>query len=138
LSISDPEYELVKNLKKIISEELGLPISNRKLGELLLSPNRFNRILREKAILREISIDKIELKLKQILSRKGLKDALEVLEIYRKKRNMKLSQVANSFEYQLAKKIQEIFLEFTGELLSFSRLGEIFGYKALFNETIIC
>ncbi|MHA1107025.1 MAG: hypothetical protein ACTSPN_15125 [Promethearchaeota archaeon] len=138
MSISDPEYELVKNLKKIISEELGLPISNRKLGELLLSPNRFNRILREKAILREISIDKIELKLKQILSRKGLKDALEVLEIYRKKRNMKLSQVANSFEYQLAKKIQEIFLEFTGELLSFSRLGEIFGYKALFNETIIC
>ncbi|MHA1749125.1 MAG: hypothetical protein ACTSYF_10855 [Promethearchaeota archaeon] len=125
-------------MKKIISEELGLPISNRKLGELLLSPNRFNRILREKAILREISIDKIELKLKQILSRKGLKDALEVLEIYRKKRNMKLSQVANSFEYQLAKKIQEIFLEFTGELLSFSRLGEIFGYKALFNETIIC
>ncbi|MHA1980722.1 MAG: hypothetical protein ACTSXN_06465 [Promethearchaeota archaeon] len=105
MSISDPEYELVKNLKKIISEELGLPISNRKLGELLLSPNRFNRILREKAILREISIDKIELKLKQILSRKGLKDALEVLEIYRKKRNMKLSQVANSFEYQLAKKI---------------------------------
>ena len=114
---SDPEFELIENLKKIISEELGLSISNRRLGELLLSPNRFNRILHENVILRKISIDKIELNLKHLLTEERLKDSLEVLDLYRKKRNMKSFQEENSLEYQLAIKIQKIFYESNGELL---------------------
>ena len=106
MSTSDPEYKLIENLKKIISDQLGSPISNRKLGELLLSPNRFNRILRENTILRNISIDKIELNLKHLLNRERLKDAFEILEIYRSERNMKLFQEESSLEFQLAKKIQ--------------------------------
>ena len=134
---SSPESDLIDGLKVIISKQLGIALSNKKLGTLLLSANRFNNIIRDNAVLRKNSLDKIELKLRQLLNESNLKQALMVLEAYRERRSKIYSQkVAQSYEYKFAREIQKIFFEKNHKLLSFSRLGEIFGYKALFNDAI--
>jgi len=55
-----PEIRLIEILLEVFSKELGENTSNKKLGRLLLTSNRFNRTIREKSKFRSISIDKIE------------------------------------------------------------------------------
>ena len=82
--IFNPERKLIEILIEVLSRELGENISNKKLGILLLSANRFNRTIREKSKFRSISIDKIEERVKQILKdRENLRIALNGLRSYR-------------------------------------------------------
>ena len=94
---SSPESDLIDGLKVIISKQLGIALSNKKLGTLLLSANRFNNIIRDNAVLRKNSLDKIELKLRQLLNESNLKQALMVLEAYRERRSKIYSQSIGSF-----------------------------------------
>lgn len=136
--IFNPERKLIEILIEVLSRELGENISNKKLGILLLSANRFNRTIREKSKFRSISIDKIEERVKQILKdRENLRIALNGLRSYRKTRGYINVEDAKDWpELFLIKKLQTIFLKAKKELIPFSNLGKLFGSKHLFNEVL--
>ena len=133
-----PEIILIEILKGVLSKELGENISNKKLGRLLLSSNRFNRTIREKSKFRSISIDKIEGNMKLLVkNRTNLNIALNGLKSYRITRGyINIEDAEDWPEFILIKSLQTIFHEATKELLPLSNLGKLFGSKNLFIEVI--
>ena len=133
-----PEIRLIEILKGVLSKEFGENISNKKLGSLLLSANRFNRTIREKSKFRSISIDKIEENIKLLVkNRANLNIALNGLKSYRITRGYTNIEDAKDWpEFILIKRLQTIFHKAKKELLPLSNLGKLFGSKHLFNEVL--
>ncbi len=133
-----PEIRLIEILKRVLSKELRENISNKKLGKLLLSADRFNRTIREKSKFRSISIDKIEEGIKLLVkNRTNLNIALNGLKSYRIMRGYINAEDAKDWpEFILIKRLQSIFHEAKKVLLPLSNLGKLFGSKHLFNEVI--
>ena len=67
------ELDLIESLREAVSKELKLQVSNKKLGTLLISANRFNRIIREQSVLKRNSLDKIERNVKLLIKNEGYK-----------------------------------------------------------------
>lgn len=133
-----PEIKLIELLRRVLFRELGENVSNKKLGSLLLSPNRFNRTIREKSKFRSNSIDKIEENIKTIVKDKeNLRIATNGLKSYRITRGYIIAEDAKDWpEFILIKKFQAIFLRAKQKLIPLSNLGNFFGSKHLFNEVL--
>lgn len=106
---STDEEILIHKIRKILINFFNREISNKELGRKLISPNYFNKVLRNKSKIRRSSLDKIELNLNKIVkNQKHLKEAILVIEKYRIKRGFATkAKIQNWPEYKLIKELKK-------------------------------
>ena len=120
------EINLIENLQTIFTQELRSEISLSNLSELLGSKDLFPRVIREKTIFHQFTLDKLEEELKKNLKNDNLLDALDSIRYYRILKGYKIEGIApNQAEIELINSLRISFANELGAFISLSKLSEM-------------